>query len=52
MQLAMRDLNAHLRDIGEIRGTGRARSRRDRERFLGTLESTIRATLRGSKFGK
>ena len=48
-QLAMRDLNDHLRNIGEIRGGGGAYSRRDRERFLGTLETIVRATLRDTK---
>ncbi len=42
-QLAMRDLLAHLRDTGEIRGGGRGRNRRDRERFLETLEKTVRS---------
>ena len=42
MQLAMRELNAHLRDTGEIRGSGAAYSRRDRERFLGALETIVR----------
>ncbi len=42
-QVAMRDLLAHLRDTGEIRGGGRGRNRRDRERFLETLEKTVRS---------
>ncbi len=46
MQLAMRDLNAHLRDTGEIRGRAPAYSRRDRERFLAALERAVRATPR------
>ncbi len=49
MQLAMRDLNAHLRDTGEIRGGAAAYSRRDRERFLGTLETIVRAATRDTK---
>ncbi len=49
MQLAMRDLNAHLRDTSVIRGGGGAYSRRDRERFLGALEKTLRAAPRGTK---
>ena len=47
-QLAMRDLLAHLRDIGEIRGGGHTRNRRDSERFLETLEKTIRSAFGGS----
>ena len=46
-QLAMRDLLAHLRDTGEIRGGGRTRNLRDRKRFLETLEKIIRATFAG-----
>ena len=46
-QLAMRDLLAHLRDSGEIRSGGRARNRRDHQRFLETLENTIRSTIAG-----
>jgi len=46
-QLAMRDLLAHLRDTGEIRGGGRTRNLRDRERFLETLEKIIRSTFAG-----
>ena len=42
-QLAMRDLLAHLRDTGEIRGGARGRNRRDRERFLETLEKAVRS---------
>ncbi len=49
-QLAMRDLLAHLRDTGEVRGGAPSRSRRDRERFLEALERTIRSVPRGSKF--
>ena len=48
-QLAMRGLLAHLRDSGEIRGGGRGRNRRDRERFIEALERTVRAILRGKK---
>ena len=47
MQLAMRELNAHLRDTGEIRGGGASYTRRDRERFLGALETNVRAARRG-----
>ena len=46
-QLAMRDLLVHLRDTGEIRSGGRTRNRRDHQRFLETLENTIRSTIAG-----
>ncbi len=48
-QLAMRDLLAHLRDTGEFRGGGRGRNRRDREKFLETLEKTVRSILGAKK---
>ncbi len=48
-QLAMRDLLAHLRDTGEVRGGARGRNRRDRERFLEALERTVVSILRGKK---
>ncbi len=40
--LATRDLMAHLRETGEIRGGGRAMDRRDKSRFLEALESAVR----------
>jgi uncharacterized protein YaiI (UPF0178 family) len=46
MALAMRDLNSHLRDSGEIRGGGPAFSAKDRSRFLQALEETIRSIQR------
>lgn len=46
MAVAMRDLNAHLRDSGEIRGGGPTFSKQDRSRFLGTLENEIQAQKR------
>ncbi len=46
MALAMRDLNAHLRDTGEIRGTNPSFSKQDRSRFLQALEQTIQALRR------
>jgi uncharacterized protein YaiI (UPF0178 family) len=46
MALAARDLNAHLRDTGAIRGGGPAFSARDRSRFLDRLETTIQALER------
>jgi uncharacterized protein YaiI (UPF0178 family) len=45
-QLAMRDLMAHLRDTGEVRGGGRGRNRRDRERFIEAMERTVTSILR------
>lgn len=47
MALAMRDLNAHLRDTGEISGAGPGFSKRDRSRFLEALEQAIQAQRRG-----
>ncbi|MBF0311687.1 MAG: YaiI/YqxD family protein [Magnetococcales bacterium] len=47
MALAMRDLNAHLRDTGEIRGGGPPFGNKDRSRFLQTLEEVIQAFKRG-----
>lgn len=44
--VAMRDLMAHLRDRGEVSGGGPAFSKKDRSRFLQTLETTIRAIQR------
>ena len=41
MALAMRDLSAHLRDTGEIRGGGPAFSKQDRSRFLQAMEQAI-----------
>ncbi len=46
MAVAMRDLNAHLRDSGEIRGGAPAFSKQDRSRFLGALEHEIQAVKR------
>ncbi len=44
--LAMRELMAHLRDTGEIRGGGPAFSARDRSRFLQALENAVQIALR------
>ncbi len=41
--LATRDLMAHLRETGEIRGYNRGMDRRDRSRFLEALEVMVRA---------
>jgi uncharacterized protein YaiI (UPF0178 family) len=47
MALAMRDLNAHLRDTGVIRGGGgQGFAAKDRSRFLQALENTIQALKR------
>ncbi len=40
MALAMRELNAHLRDTGAIRGHNPGFSGKDRSRFLQALENT------------
>ncbi|MBF0176882.1 MAG: YaiI/YqxD family protein [Magnetococcales bacterium] len=47
MALALRDLNAHLRDAGEIRGNGPPFGNKDRSRFLQSLEEAIQAIKRG-----
>ncbi|MBF0212134.1 MAG: YaiI/YqxD family protein [Magnetococcales bacterium] len=47
MALAMRELNAQLRDSGEIRGGGPPFGNKDRSRFLQTLEEVIQAIKRG-----
>jgi len=47
MALAMRELNSHLRDSGEIKGGGPAFSAKDRSRFLQALEETIRSIPKG-----
>jgi uncharacterized protein YaiI (UPF0178 family) len=46
MAVAMRDLTAHLRDSGEIRGTAPAFTAKDRTRFLDALERTLQALRR------
>lgn len=47
MALAMRDLSAHLRDTGEIKGGGPAFSKRDRSNFLQALEQAVQTARRG-----
>jgi len=47
MALSMRDLNAHLRDTGEIRGGGPSFTRQDRSNFLQALETAVQAAKRG-----
>ncbi|MCG8493942.1 MAG: YaiI/YqxD family protein [Sneathiellales bacterium] len=46
MSMAMRDLNTHLRDIGEISGYNAAFSKKDRSQFLNALENTIQQLKR------
>lgn len=46
--LAMRELSAQLRDMGEIKGGGPAFSQRDRSNFLNALEQAVRLALRQS----
>ncbi len=46
--LAMRDLMAHLRDRGEIRGNAPVFSKQDRSRFLQAIEETIQSIRRGA----
>ena len=47
MAIAMRDLTANLREIGQMVGQSAAFTKQDRSRFLGTLENAIQASLRG-----
>lgn len=44
--LGMRDLNAHLRQTGEISGHNAAFSKRDRSNFLNVLENVIQRIKR------
>lgn len=46
MALAMRELNAQLRDLGEIRGINAAFSKQDRSNFLQGLERLIQEIRR------
>ena len=46
MRLAMRNLNTHLRETGEIREGGPPFSPADRSRFLNQLETIMRAAKR------
>ncbi|MHA1189409.1 MAG: YaiI/YqxD family protein [Alphaproteobacteria bacterium] len=43
MRMAMRDLNAHLRETGEISGYNPGFTAKDRSQFLNMLENTVRA---------
>ncbi|MBF0621211.1 MAG: YaiI/YqxD family protein [Magnetococcales bacterium] len=46
MALSMRELNAHLRDTGDIAGNNPSFQKKDRSRFLNTLENTLQAIKR------
>jgi uncharacterized protein YaiI (UPF0178 family) len=45
--LAMRDVMAHMREIGESKGGGPPFNQKDRSRFLNELEQLIQAIKRG-----
>ncbi|MEX0583468.1 MAG: YaiI/YqxD family protein [Sneathiella sp.] len=47
MALAMRDLNSHLRQTGEISGYNAAFSKKDRSQFLNVLENTLQKLRKG-----
>lgn len=47
MALAMRELAAHLREIGESKGYNAAFTKQDRSRFLQALELAVRASQKG-----
>jgi uncharacterized protein len=51
MALSMRDLNAHLRDTGEIAGNNPSFQKRDRSRFLNSLENILQGIKREVQFG-
>ncbi|MTI44524.1 hypothetical protein JM93_02058 [Roseibium hamelinense] len=46
MRLAMRNLNTHLREIGEIKERGPSFTKSDRSQFLNRLETTMRLAKR------
>ncbi len=46
MALAMRDLNTHLRETGEISGHNKSFAKQDRSRFLMVLEEMVQKKLR------
>lgn len=48
MALAMRGLNADLRETGDIVGANPAFTKKDRSHFLETLENTVQAIRRGA----
>jgi uncharacterized protein YaiI (UPF0178 family) len=47
MALAVRDLKAHLRETGDMRGGPSAFAKADRSRFLQALEQAVQDTKRG-----
>lgn len=49
MSLAMRDLNSHLRDTGEISGYNASFSKKDRSNFLNVLENVLQKLKRGQQ---
>lgn len=49
MALAMRDLKAHLRETGEIKGYVPNFTKQDRSRFLSALEEAIQALKRAQR---
>ncbi len=49
MAVAMRDLMAHLRDTGEVKGYNAAFTRNDRSRFLQALEQAVQDIALGRK---
>lgn len=46
MSMAMRDLNTHLRDTGEISGYNASFSKKDRSNFLNNLENILQKLKR------
>lgn len=46
MAVAMRELNRDLRDMGEIKGSGKSFSGQDRSRFLSSLEEAVQKSKR------
>ncbi|MBF0382205.1 MAG: YaiI/YqxD family protein [Magnetococcales bacterium] len=46
MALAMRDLNSHLRENSEFKSRGASFSKKDRSRFLSSLEETVRTAAK------
>ncbi len=52
MRLAMRNLNTHLRETGEIREGAPPFTKADRSKFLNQLETTMRAAKRISAQNK
>ncbi len=45
MKMALRDLNAHLRETGEISGYNPGFTAKDRSQFLNKLETLLRAAM-------